>query len=116
LSELRWRIRFGVEAENDFVRILDYTRGAFGVRQAEIYRPTLPEAIAALEDGPNAPGSVARDEILPGLRSLHVARRGRHGRHFIVYLALTDEARVIDILRILHDAMDLARHLPEPRE
>jgi hypothetical protein len=28
LSERRWRIRFGVEAENDFVRILEYTRGA----------------------------------------------------------------------------------------
>jgi hypothetical protein len=32
------------------------------------------------------------------------------------YRAPTDEARVLDVLRILHDAMDLARHLPEPRE
>jgi toxin ParE1/3/4 len=110
LTETGWRIRLGVEAERDFVRILQSTKDTFGERQVDVYRKTLLEAIAALEAGPDILGSIARDEIMPGLRTLHVARRSRRGRHFIMYRAAT--GRVIEILRILHDAMDLARHLP----
>src|SRR5208282_1239396 len=66
--------------------------------------------LAALESGPDAPGSVSRDEILPSLRSLHVARHRRGGRHFMMYRAATGQ--VIEVVRILHDAMDLARHIP----
>ena len=96
-----------VEAEKDFVRILKYTADTFGEWQASIYKAKLTDAIAALESGPDAPGSVSRDEILPNLRSLHVAR---HRRHFIMYRATTGQ--VIEVVRILHDAMDLARHIP----
>jgi toxin ParE1/3/4 len=53
--------------------------------------------------------SVARDEIQAGLRSLHVARKRRRGRHFILYR--TDEAGRIDIVRILYDAIDLVRQV-----
>lgn len=56
------------------------------------------------------PGSAGRDEILIGLRTVHVARRGHRGRHFIKYRAADDQ--VIEVLRILHDAMDLVRHIP----
>jgi toxin ParE1/3/4 len=105
-----WRLRLGVEAERDFVRILQNTKEKFGARQLGVYRETLLAALSALEAGPDAPGSVARDEILPKLRTLHVARNGRRGRHFILYRAAPGQ--VIEIVRILHDAMDLARHLP----
>jgi toxin ParE1/3/4 len=53
---------------------------------------------------------VSREEIRPNIRTLHVARHGRRGRHFIMYRAALDH--VIEVVRILHDAMDLARHLP----
>jgi toxin ParE1/3/4 len=105
-----WRIRLGRAAEMDFANILRYTRDSFGLRQAEIYKSLLIDALGALEAGPELPGSTSRDEILPGLRSLHVARRGRPGRHFILYRAA--EGEVTEVLRILHDAMDLARHVP----
>ena len=105
-----WRIRLGAEAEKDFGRILKDTKDNFGTRQVEIYRDTLIEALAALECGPNALGSAARDEIQPGMRTLHVARRGRRGRHFILYRTAVGD--VIEVVRILHDAMDLARHIP----
>jgi toxin ParE1/3/4 len=75
-----------------------------------VYRAALLEALAALEAGPDVPGSVAREEIRPNLRTFHVARHGRRGRHLIMYCAAEDH--VIEIVRILHDAMDLARHLP----
>jgi toxin ParE1/3/4 len=48
------------------------------------------------------------------LFTLHVARKRRRGRHFILFRADTNPNRgLIDVLRILHDAMDLERHVPD---
>jgi toxin ParE1/3/4 len=110
LPKSRWRIRLGAEAEKDFARILKWTQEIFGERQIDVYAITLLKALEALSGGPGVPGSAARDEILPGLRTLHVARDRRPGRHFIMYRV--GAGRVIETLRILHDAMDLARHVP----
>jgi len=110
----RWRPRLGAEAERDLNDILRWTASRFGVEQARRYRRTILLAIRELEGGPDALGSRARDEIMPGLRTLHVARQGRRGRHFLMYRASTSDA--IDILRILHDGMDTQRHVPPPEE
>lgn len=71
-------------------------------------------AVGVLTDGPDAPGVRQRDEIAPGMRTLHVARQGRRGRHFVVFRVGGDQ--VIDVLRLLHDSMDLARHIPPADE
>jgi toxin ParE1/3/4 len=105
-----WRVVLGSEAEKDFVRILGYTSDIFGPRQAAIYETTILAALADLDSGPEVLGSVARDDLRPGIRSLHVARHGRRGRHVIMYRVTNPE--LIQVVRILHDAMDLARHLP----
>jgi toxin ParE1/3/4 len=105
-----WRVRLGDAAEADFASILKYTANKFGVKQARIYQTTLTQALAALHAGPDVLGSTARSEILPSLRSLHVARNGRCGRHFIIYRPALEQ--VIEVVRILHDAMDLAQHIP----
>lgn len=110
MARRQWRVRLGAVAELDFANILKWTTETFGPRQARIYRETLMQAVGELANGPDVPGSRARDEIMPGLRSLHVARRGRRGRHFLLYRAA--EGRIIEIGRILHDQMDLQRHLP----
>ena len=110
MTRTHWQIRLGAEAEKDFAHILKHTKDNFGERQFEIYQSTLLETLALLENGPDVPGSAARDEILKGLRTVHVARQGRRGRHFIMYRAADDQ--VIEVVRILHDAMDLARHIP----
>ena len=113
----RWRVRLGAAAERDFAGIIAYTAEIFGARQAKIYQTTLTKALTALHAGPDLIGSVARDEIDTGLRSLHVARRGRRGRHLILYRiapgALRHDApdRIIEVVRILHDAMEFARHI-----
>jgi toxin ParE1/3/4 len=83
---------------------------AFGSRQARAYQEVLIEALVELAGGPDVSGSIARDDIRPGLRSLHVTRGRRRGRHFVVYRVA--QPNVIEVLRILHDAMDLARHVP----
>jgi len=114
LSKAPWRVRLGDEAQADFARILKYTADSFGRKQAAVYKTTLTAALAALHDGPEIRGSVARDEIRPGLRTLHVARRGRRGRHFVMFRVVSDPAggELIEVVRILHDAMDFAQHIP----
>ena len=109
-----WRVRLGALAEDDFTGILAWTADNFGQRQARIYRDTLLLAIGELARGPDVVGSQSRDEIMPGLRTLHIARHGRRGRHFLLYRAA--EGRIIEIGRILHDRMDLQRHLPFPTD
>jgi len=66
----RWRVRLGAAAELDFANIVKWTAENFGARQSRIYRDTLVQAIRELGDGPDIAGSKARDEILPGLRTL----------------------------------------------
>jgi len=106
----KWRVRLGAAAELDFANIVRWTAENFGRRQARVYRDTLVLAIAELGDGPNVAGSKARGEIMSGLRTLHVARRGRRGSHFLMYRAAPEST--IEIVRILHDRMDRKRHMP----
>jgi toxin ParE1/3/4 len=110
MIERKWRVRLGAVAELDFANILKWTGENFGTWQARIYRDTLLGAIAELGRGPDVAGSKARDEIMPGLRTLHVARHGRRGRHLLLYRVVAGS--VIEIGRILHEQMDLPRHLP----
>ena len=114
MVEERWRVRLGAAAELDFASILKWTAENFGARRSRVYRNVLVQAIGELADGPDVAGSKARDEIRPGLRTLHVARHGRRGRHFLMYRAAPK--RTIEILRILHDAMDIGRHVPPVSE
>jgi toxin ParE1/3/4 len=106
----KWRVRLGASAELDLVNILKWTAENFGARQSRIYRDTLVHAIGELADGPNVVGSSGRDEIARGFRTLHVARHGRRGSHFLLYRI--DRKHLIEVVRILHDRMDLRRHLP----
>ena len=108
MAERRWRVRLGAAAEVDFANILKWTAENFGARQARVYRDVLVQTIGELATGPDVAGSTVRDEIMAGLRTLHVARGGRRGSHFLMYRATTNGT--IEIVRILHDRMDLQRH------
>ena len=108
-----WAVRLTAAAETDFEDVLHWTVGQFGEAQARVYAETLSAAVEALTAGPTVLGAKARDDIGKGLFTLHVARQGREGRHFVVFRAGKDQGReVIEVLRLLHDAMDLPRHLP----
>lgn len=111
MAERRWRVRLGAAAEVDFANIVKWTAENFGARQSRVYRDTLVQAMGELADGPSVAGSRARDEIMPGLRTLHVARRGHRGGHFLMYRATA--SRTIEIVRILHDRMDVQRHVSD---
>jgi toxin ParE1/3/4 len=110
MVERRWRIRLSAAAEVDFANIVKWTTENFGPKQSRVYRDTLVQAIGELANRPDVAGSRARDEIMAGLRTLHVTRRGRRGSHFLMYRVASDST--IEIVRILHDGMDLQRHIP----
>ena len=108
-----WSVRLAAAAEADIQDILHWTVGQFGEAQARVYAETLSAALEALTAGPRVPGAKARDDIAKGLFTIHVARHGRRGRHFVVFRIGQDQGReVIEVLRVLHYAMDLPRHLP----
>jgi len=111
-GEGAWTLRIASAAESDFEAIIAWTLEQFGDAQAAVYAGTLSSAVQELTAGPAQPGIKARSEIGRGLFTLHVARNGRRGRHFVLF-RVDPSHRQIDILRILHDSMDLARHVPE---
>jgi len=104
------RLVVGRLAESDLTNLAVWTAENFGTRQAEVYVDALLAAIDELVLDPFIARSKARDELAPGMRSLHMAKRGRRGRHLILYLV---NERSITIVRILHDSMELARHMPQ---
>ena len=106
----RWKVRLTAAAEDDFRSIVVWTAEHFGFEQALRYRATIFAALRELGDGPDTPGTLDRAELGRKLRSLHVARRGRRCSHVILFAAVEGER--LDIVRILHDSMDFARHLP----
>ena len=108
---LVWQVRLAGQAEQDLLDITLWTAENFGPMQAEHYAETIALAIEALHDGPEIWGAKVRDEIGIGIRTLHVARQGRKGRHFVAFSV--SEGHIINVLRLLHDSMDLAKHLPE---
>lgn len=109
-----WRVRLTDQAELDLLAISRWTAANFGPRQAEHYVETILLTIEALVDGPETLGTKARDELAPGIRTLHAARLGRKARHFAVFRVADDQ--VLEVLRLLHDSMDLARHLPPDQD
>jgi toxin ParE1/3/4 len=89
----------------------------FGEAQARIYAETISAALNDLAAGPTIVGARKRDDILKGISTLHVARKGRKGRHFVMFrVGRAPDREVIEVLRLLHDAMDLQRHLPPAEE
>ncbi len=104
-----WTIRLSAQAEQDMRSILAWTENNFRTEQAKVYSMTLSLALEALLGGPEIVNVKIRQELGPNIRTLHVARQGRNGRHFIIFRISTSS--VIDVLRILHDSMDLPRHI-----
>lgn len=104
-----WTLRLAAQAEQDMTAVLAWTHEHFGGQQARTYAETLSLALTSLMDGPDIIGVTPRDDIVRGIRTLHVARNGRRGRHFIVFRIGGEN--LIDVLRVLHDSMELPRHV-----
>ena len=106
----RWQVRLTERAEGDYADIVRWTAVHFGVRQARTYATTVRRAVRALDAGLSLVDLRRCNELGQDVATLHVARQGRKGRHLLVF-RVHEQDGVIEVLRILHDSMDLARHL-----
>lgn len=108
-----WVVQRTQAAAIDFANIVQRTSEQFGAEQARVYAETLLAALVALRSGPDTLGVKRREEIGKDIYTLHIARGRRRGRHLLLFrVQAAAEPPVIEVLRILHDAMDLARHVP----
>lgn len=106
-------IRLSAAAEADYRQILRWTVDNFALVQTRSYADTLSSALKALNAGPAIVGVKALPEIGNNAQTLHVDRNGRKGRHFVMLrVGSIQGVDVIDVLRLLHDSMDLERHSP----
>jgi toxin ParE1/3/4 len=88
-------------AQADLGDIWDYSARSWGAEQADRYVLGIRDACEALANGSRQGRPI--DDIRPGYRKLAVAS------HFLFY-RITD-AGLIDVIRILHQRMDVASRL-----
>ena len=107
-----WVVRLSAAAKQDYRQILQWSVTKFGVVQAQAYADTLSSTLKDLTAGPNISGVKERDDIAPNVKMLRVARKGRKASHFVLFrIACMKERNTIIVLRLLHERMDLAKHL-----
>nr|WP_240635062.1 type II toxin-antitoxin system RelE/ParE family toxin [Pseudomonas hunanensis] len=105
------------QACSDIADTLRFTEVRLGQSVKNRYQDLLQTTFHCIAVQPTLPGSRMRDELSPGLRSLHLSfnvlqtTEGRviSPRHVVFYRIGRDQ--VIEVIRILHDAMEDTRHL-----
>lgn len=112
--------RLSGAAKEDIVQTLAYTEVNFGDVARVRYERLLIVALRDIAADPERVGSTVRAELGNNIRSCHLRysrdrARTEHGivlrpRRFLLYRTTL---QVIGIGRVLHDAMELRRHLPE---
>lgn len=99
------------QAKDDIKRILQYTIENWGEVQGWEYSALIEEAleIVGLDPKCGRPVNSGRQGIL----RYHLKQAGRNARHIVFYRMGVDGT--VEIIRLLHDAMDFNRHLPHER-
>ena len=92
--------RLSAKSLEDLKSIGRFTLKSWGREQRNIYLSKIDESFHILAEQPQLAN--ARDDIRKGYRVYHV------GRHLIFYRQKPAE---IEIIRILHDRMDVETHL-----
>lgn len=113
-----FRYRLSEAAQGDVLEILAWTHERFGEAARLRYESLIVAALRDVASQPERPGSLARPELGAGVRSWHLRQSREHTkpgvgivhrpRHFLVYRLQTG---LVVVGRVLHDAMELARHV-----
>lgn len=106
---MSWTVRLTTPAQLDIATVLDWTLENFGPTQYDLYKSLITQRLQDLTEGPSRHGVKVRDEILPGLLSFRLAQSGRSASHTILFRVA--EEQEIEVLRVLHEAMDFEQHL-----
>ena len=99
-SHSNYTLVLSPEAVDDRKEIVAYTVITWGKEQARKYNQKLKDALAAIRTNPRI--GRQHPQLPPNYQVYHV------GRHYIVYSV--NDTR-IEIVRILHDQMDLSGHI-----
>lgn len=112
-------LRITAAARADLRAIQTHTEQKFGPAARSRYAALLAQALRDLSDNPVRPGSLKRPDIGPDLLTYHISlskdrSRTEHGsvrspRHLILYSL--DDDNILAVLRVLHDGMDIRRHI-----
>jgi toxin ParE1/3/4 len=112
-------LRIARLADEDIVSILRWSLGEFGPAACRRYEALLTVALESLREDPERFGSIARPEFGTAIRTYHLRfsrdkARTPEGvvhrpRHQVAYRTLGEWG--LEIIRILHDSMELQRHL-----
>ena len=108
--------RISQDARADIVDILRHSQVKFGLAARRRYQGLILATLDAIAKQPDRIGSYEQDQIGPGLRSLHLvhcyssspATRAQRPRHVVLYRLGVDT--IVEIVRLLHDAMEIQHH------
>ena len=108
-------IRHTATADSDLQSILEWTLDSFGGPAMERYSRLIGQALLDLAEDPERSGSQHAADSLFVYHLRHSRTRGRdlqvhRPRHFILFRTTRTH---LEILRYLHDAMDLEQHFPD---
>jgi toxin ParE1/3/4 len=113
------RLRLSAAAQTDILSVLIWTTERFGILARTRYEALLAAALVDIAADPSRPGSIPRPELGGGIRSYHLHHsrkrvprdQGLVGRprHLVLYRA--EVVGIVEVGRVLHDAMELERHV-----
>lgn len=116
--------RLSAAARCDIIDILGWTQERFGEAARRRYEALIIAAlrtILANSEDPNAP---LRPELGDGVRSWHLRHSREQARgiagivrrpgHFLLFR--TQPSGLVEVGRVLHDAMEVERHRPTPQD
>lgn len=103
-------------AEQDIAAILRETRRRFGRHQGRTYAALIQRSISLLAEAPERLGSRPQEALGQGIRSWHLdvaaGRRGAAAHQLrSARQTLPGGAEALVILRVLHEAIEPARHM-----
>src|SRR5436305_8877726 len=116
------RFRLSRPAQMDVAGIFAQSAELWGAEAGRRYAVTLATAMRQVAADPEGRGTHGSDELLPGLRSLHLRHarvedprsRVKQPAHVLYYRAVAPQ--LIEIVRVLHEKMEPARRITEASE
>ncbi len=109
-------LKLSAPAQDDIIEILAWTHNAFGDVGRNRYENLITTALIDLRNDPGRAGVKQRNDIGTGICTYHLAssrkrvataRQVAKPRHFVLFRF---SRNVIEVARLLHDAMDFSLH------
>lgn len=110
--------KLSAAAQTDIIDVLTWTQQNFGTLARTRYETLIVTALRDIAAQPDRIGSIERPELGDGIHSWHLWLSRDHARtesgvvrrprHFLIYRI---EGNLVVVGRVLHESMELERHL-----